>query len=418
MKKIFVRSFGCQMNEADSQEMLAALLARGYAETTSLKEADAVLVNTCTVRDHAEHRAISYIGSLAGWKKAAKSPRTIIVAGCAAERLGDALKKRFAHVDLAAGAKSIEIFPRLLDETGIAAGAAAAPNAQSAICAYLTVMRGCNCSCAYCIVPAVRGPAKFRNPEDIVREAELKVRSGARELTLLGQTVNSYRAGDCDFAQLLRRVHAVEGLLRLRFMSPHPAFVTDSLIEAFGSLPKLVRHIHLPAQSGSDRVLALMRRGYDRRRFLETVSKLRRAVPDIAISTDFIVGFPTETAEDFAQTLSLADEAEVMNAYCFKFSPRQGTAAADMAGQAPCEVTESRLNTLLEKIKSRARGHAESLRRKTVEVLLESGEAGRTPENMWASVKGAGSPGELALTEVRSVRDCTISCEIKGGVPS
>ena len=416
MKKIFVQTFGCQMNEADSDEMLSALLARGYLPAASLREADAVLVNTCTVRDHAEHRAISYIGRLAKWKSNCKTrQRLVIVAGCAAQRLGKQLKHQFPHVDIIAGAKSITSFPELLDRAGIPKqGEPCARHAP--LCAFVTVMRGCSCACAYCIVPSVRGPAVFRDPAEILTETRAKVAAGAKEIILLGQTVNNYRHPDCgDFAALLEKLNGVDGLLRLRFMSPHPIFVTPRLVEAYASLPKLAKHIHLPVQSGSNRILALMRRGYTREKFIEITASLRRAVPTIAISTDFIVGFPTETQEDFEQSLSLVDEAGISSAYCFKYSPRQGTPSCLMEGELPKQELAHRLDLLLGSIRSCAKKQLSAFAGRTVEVLMETENTGRISENFWVGLRDSAAPGDFIKAKVIGATDRTLEAEFSPG---
>jgi tRNA-2-methylthio-N6-dimethylallyladenosine synthase len=412
VKKVFVQTFGCQMNEADSEEMLSALMARGYMPAASLREADAVLINTCTVRDHAEHRALSYIGRLAKWKSNCKTRnRIVIVAGCAAQRLGRKLTQQFPHVDIVAGAKLISSFPELLDNAGLKRDGDA-PGATAPLCAYVTIMRGCNCDCAYCIVPSVRGPAVFRDPQEIYDEAAAKTAAGAKEIILLGQTVNSYRHPDCkDFAALLALLHGIPGLARLRFMSPHPLFVTPGLVEAYASLPKLAHHIHLPVQSGSDRILTLMKRGYTRAKFLQIAQALRRVVPAIAISTDFIVGFPTETGADFEQSLSLVDEAGISAAYCFKYSPRQGTQSCAMEGELSRQEMEGRLGRLLERTRASARRQMEAFAGRTVEVLMENQRSGRTSENFWVGLQGA-APGDFIKAKVTAIKDRTLEAVI------
>jgi tRNA-2-methylthio-N6-dimethylallyladenosine synthase len=367
--KFYTETFGCQMNAADSEEMGRALLARGFAPAGTREEADWLLVNTCTVRDHAEHRALSFLGRLKEWKASSPS-RRIVVAGCAAERLKDELGTRFPHVDLVVGAKSIGAFAGLLDPLLPAAarepfngrgeqeGAWAAETdytsflSADAVTGHVTIMRGCNYSCTYCIVPAVRGREVYRPAESVLAEVRQKAARGLSEIMLLGQTVNSYRPaapGPADFAELLRAVDAVPGVRRIRYMSPHPFYVTEKFAKTLSECANVCPHIHLPVQSGSDAVLKRMRRNYARAEYLEKLALLRRAVPHISVTTDFIVGFPGETEEDFLATLSLAEEAGIDAAFCFKYSPRPGTDAAALADDVPREVKEERLARLQEK---------------------------------------------------------------------
>jgi len=406
VKKVFVKTFGCQMNEADSDEMLSALMLRGYALADSPEDADVALVNTCTVRDHAEHRAFSYIGRLDKWKSG-RDCRKVIVAGCAIERLGQDVLRQFPHVDLAAGAKSIDLFSELLDKAGIVGEGGVKSSCGAR--AYVTIMRGCSCGCAYCIVPSVRGPAVSLNPQEILAQANAKAAAGAKEITLLGQTVNNYRyPGFGDFAALLSEIHKIDGISRIRFMSAHPIFLNDSLIQAYADLPKLERHIHLPAQSGSDKILKTMRRGYTRQDFLDKLARLRQAAPGIAVSSDFIVGFPTETEEDFSQTLSLVDEGAISAAYCFKFSPRQSTVAYDMAGRPSNAEVDARLARLLEKVKSQGRNYLASLIGAKAELLMETDKFGRTAENFTAELAEGASAGTLVEAVVSGVRNNTL----------
>ena len=407
---MFVKTFGCQMNEADSEEMLSALMSRGCVPAGSMEEADIALVNTCTVRAHAEHRALSYIGRLESWKRA-RPGRSVIVAGCAVQRLEQDIARQFPHIDLAAGAKSIDSFSELLDRAAIGCGQGVA-GARAGLRAYVTIMRGCGCGCAYCIVPSVRGPAVSLEPSAVLEQARGRVKAGAKEIILLGQTVNSYRHPACgDFAALLGAVHGTEGVSRIRFMSAHPVFAGESLARAYAELPRLERHIHLPAQSGSDKILELMRRGYCRRVFLDKLDMLRRAAPDIAVSSDFIVGFPGETEEDFRQTLSLVGEADITAAYCFKFSPRQSTAAWDMKDRPPQAEVEERLARLLEAVKDRGRKYLDSLRGRRVGLLMESAEFGRTSQNFIAELAGGAEPGSEVNAVVRGARGNTLLAE-------
>ncbi len=377
--KVFVQTYGCQMNLADSEEMFLHLSARGAVRTDNLDQADAVLINTCTVRDHAEHRALSFLGRLCKWKR--QNPQRIIIfAGCAAQRMGKALQKRYPYLNIVSGAKEIEHFDQTLDKSGLFSPAATPAAPQAALSAYVTIMRGCNFNCSYCIVPSVRGPVKCLPAQTILQDATRKAQAGAKEITLLGQTVNAYQDGSTTFADLLNRVSEIPGVQRVRFTSPHPIYFTPQFLAAVKDNPKIARHVHLPVQSGSSKVLQEMKRGYTREIFLEKVRALQ--VAGFEISTDIIVGFPTETEEDFAQTLSLVDQARFTAAYCFKYSPRQGTPAAQLPLHSE-NVLENRLSILLNKV----RGLAEQAYQRQVgtvqSVLMETPRKGRSSSNYW-----------------------------------
>ncbi len=302
--KYFVRTYGCQMNVADSNEMGRHLRARGIDQTEDQEEASVLIVNTCTVRQHAEDRAFSEVGRLKKWK-AARPDRKIVVTGCAAERAREYLEGRFPYVDLIVGAKSIEEFGGIVD--GLLERNPrqedldfALPAIEGPVSSYVTIMRGCNYSCTYCIVPYVRGRESYHPMEQVIDEVRARVSEGAREIMLLGQTVNSYqrdgqRSRGTDFADLLEAVGAVEGVERIRFMSPHPYYMTERVIEAMATVPEVCEGLHLPLQSGSNAMLRKMQRNYSREGYLDLVQKLRRAMPEITISTDVIVGFPGES---------------------------------------------------------------------------------------------------------------------------
>ncbi len=367
------------MNEADSEEMFLHLSARGATRSDNLDEADAVLINTCTVRDHAEHRALSFLGRLCKWKR--QDPKRIIIfAGCAAQRLGKQLQKRYPYLNIVSGAKSIEHFDQTLDNSGLFSAAGKATNPTPGLSAYVTIMRGCNFNCTYCIVPSVRGPVKCLPAADILADAARKAQAGAKEIMLLGQTVNAYHDGSTSFADLLNRVSEIPGVERVRFTSPHPIYFTPQFLQAVKGNPKIAHHVHLPVQSGSSKVLAEMKRGYTREIFLEKVRALQNC--GFEISTDIIVGFPTETEDDFAQTLSLVDEAQFIAAYCFKYSPRQGTPAAQM--QLHDENTlENRLDILLNKVKGLSEAAYQRQIGSTQQVLMEEPRKGRSSTNFW-----------------------------------
>lgn len=384
------------MNEADSEEMFLHLSARGAIRTDNLEEADAVLVNTCTVRDHAEHRALSFLGRLMKWKR--QNPnRVIIFAGCAAQRLGNSLKKRYPFLNIVSGAKEIEHFADTLDKSGLFSPAQKPTAVASGFSAYATIMRGCNFNCTYCIVPSVRGPVKCLPTQDILQDVTRKAQAGAKEIMLLGQTVNAYQDGNTSFADLLNRVSEIPGIERVRFTSPHPIYFTPQFLQAVKDNPKIARHVHLPVQSGSTKVLREMKRGYTREVFLEKVQALQEH--GFNISTDIIVGFPTETEQDFEQTLSLVAEAHFFAAYCFKYSPRQGTPAAQMQ-LLPQNVLEKRLDILLNQVRDLSEHAYQRQIGTTQEVLMEEPTKGRSSGNFWVQTSRAYPVGNMVRCEI------------------
>lgn len=402
MKKLFIQTYGCQMNLADSEEMAAHLAARGFELTELLEEADLALVNTCTVRDHAEHRALSLLGRLRRWKRE-KSGRRIIFAGCAAQRLGEKLKKTFPYLDLISGAKDIDSFSTLLDKSGLFPSVPGAGNnaAQPGVSGYVTIMRGCDFACSYCIVPSVRGPVHCLPSADILKRAAQKAAEGYPEIVLLGQTVNAWREEGKTFADLLNEVSALPGVERVRFVSPHPAFITPEFLAAVEHNPKIARHIHLPVQSGSSKVLKEMKRGYTRELFLEKVDALKAR--GFAVSTDIIVGFPTETPQDFEETLSLVERAGFSAAYCFKYSPRAGTPAAQMKLWDE-KTLEERLDILLNRVRGLAEAAYQRQVGKPVQILMETPDKGRTSDNFWAQTKKSYTIGTMVQSQAQSAQ--------------
>jgi tRNA-2-methylthio-N6-dimethylallyladenosine synthase len=426
--KLHTISLGCQMSAADGEELAAPLRRRGFGWAGAPEDADAIVISTCTVRQHAEDRALSLIGSLKPWKDADPG-RVLIVAGCAAERLKGWLETRFPHVDLVVGAKSIEDYPAIaeraladkfdaLSETKRSFSEDLFPSATgSPATAYLTIMRGCNYSCSYCIVPAVRGREVYRPVQTILDEAKRLLDGGVKEIMLLGQTVNSYR-GEQDgkqlrFADLLRRLDALPGLERLRFMSPHPHFVDEAFADAMASCGSVCEQLHLPVQSGSDRLLALMKRNYTKDAFLRKAEMIRARVPGVVLSTDVIVGFPTETESDFEETLALVEELAPASAYCFKYSPREGTASADSPDDCPQEAKEERLARLNEVVERHTQAALKAQIGKTKKILTEQAGYGRTREGFNARWEGAGAaPGQLVSVKITSTTRRTLLGEI------
>ena len=413
-KAVFIITFGCQMNEADSEAIAAAFRRRGYALTDEIKKADAVVVNTCTVRQKAEDKAISQIGRLRIWKEKRPDGKLFVV-GCAAQKLGEKnIKSRFNFVDEVVGAKAIEQFEdSLIRQLGPSPeGETEHQNIyRSPQTAYTTVMRGCSLKCSYCIVPAVRGPAVFLSPEAVLADAAEKLKAGAKEIVLLGQTVNSYKYGKTTFSELLRKALALPGLLRLRFMSPHPIYFDAAFMEVLAAEPKLARHMHLPVQSGSDRILKLMRRGYTRADYLALLARLRAAAPGLAVSTDFIVGYPGETEADFNDTLALVREGRFSLAYCFKYSPR--TDKPEMAATISETVMEARLEKLLVAVKENSRLVLNERIGKIEEVLFETETYGRASGNFAVRVKAGGTPGEMAAVLVSGAEKNTLNGKLQ-----
>ena len=385
------------MNERDSEAVAAQLMAKGYAVAPDEAQADVILLNTCSVRDAAEQKAINKMETLIGQTRK-RNPDTVLgFMGCMAQSRGAELVDQLPDVDLVLGTQKFhragEYLEELLngrrdkvvdtDEEQGSEGAIrehllSAQSETKAVTAFVSIMQGCNQYCTFCIVPYTRGRERCRSIEDIVGECRGLVESGVREVTLLGQIVNSYgkreigvKDGKSAFVQLIEAVHEIEGLERIRFTSPHPKGYGDDLVDAYVRLPKLMENAHLPVQSGSDRMLKLMHRGYSRERFLELVGKLRVAKPEMGVGTDIIVGFPGETEEDFDETLNLCREVEFDNAFLFKYSRRRDTPAAEMPDQLPEELIEERHARLLEAVDEiRVRKLNEYVGRR-MEILVE-----------------------------------------------
>jgi len=385
------------MNERDSEAVAAQLMTKGYAVASDEAQADVILLNTCSVRDAAEQKAINKMETLIGQTRKHNPDAVLGFMGCMAQSRGAELVDQLPDVDLVLGTQKFhragEYLEDLLNgrrdkvvDTEEEKGSEGAIrehllNAQSeskAVTAFVSIMQGCNQFCTFCIVPYTRGRERCRSIEDIVAECRGLVESGVREVTLLGQIVNSYgkreigvKDGKSAFVQLIEAVHEIEGLERIRFTSPHPKGYGDDLVDAYVRLPKLMENAHLPVQSGSDRMLKLMHRGYTRDRFLELVGKLRTAAPEMGVGTDIIVGFPGETEADFEETMSLCREVEFDNAFLFKYSRRRDTPAAEMPDQLPEELIEERHARLLEAVDEiRVRKFNEFVSRR-MEILVE-----------------------------------------------
>ena len=357
--KYYIETYGCQMNEHDSEKIAGMLVKCGYTKADSKQDADFILFNTCCVREHAELRTFGNVGFIKELKQL--NPRLILgVCGCMMQQkdVADKLYKRFPFVDLIFGTHELKNFPFMLEKVldneriinisemngEVIEGLPV--ERTPGFSTFVNIMYGCNNFCTYCIVPYVRGRERLRRAEDVVNEVREVVALGYKEVTLLGQNVNSYYSDGVNFPKLLEMVNAVPGLTRLRFMTSHPKDLSDELIEAMAKLDKVGNHIHLPVQSGSDEILRRMNRRYTSSQYLELVSKLRSKVKDVEITTDIIVGFPGETEEDFEATCDIVRKVGYSNAYTFAYSPREGTIAAKMPDQIAQEVKKQRLNKL------------------------------------------------------------------------
>ncbi len=380
MKRVWIETYGCQMNVADSELMLGVLAREGYAVADRPDDADVMLVNTCAVRDNAEQRVIGRVGELQRHKR----PGDVLgVVGCMAQRLGPILLDRVPKVDLVVGPDGYRNLPELLGHA--ASGGRIAdveyrgwehyediPQVREAgPTAFVTVQRGCDYRCTFCIVPTTRGPERSRLLDDVVREVRDLVGAGVTEVTLLGQTVNSWHDGTHDFADLLRAVGAIDGVRRIRFTSPYPTDFTARVIEAMATTPAVCEHVHLPVQSGADTVLKRMLRRYRRAEYLEVVGRLREAVPGITFSTDIIVGFPGETDAEFEETLTLVAEAAFDDAYTFKYSVREGTPAVRIRDHVPDDIASGRLERLIDAVRAQARRRNAARVGQVHEVLVE-----------------------------------------------
>jgi tRNA-2-methylthio-N6-dimethylallyladenosine synthase len=424
------------MNEHDSERMKGMLESLGYAEAQERSEADLILFNTCSIRETADRRFISHLGEARRLKREAPA-RIVGVGGCWAQSLKDEVFERFPFVDVAFGPGQVHKLAEFLTSDSLTAqgyfefegftGHLPARRSRP-FQGWLQISVGCNCACSYCIVPSTRGREVSRPPEELVAEVAAMAADGVREVTLLGQNVNSYgrdlpgrslagggveRAG---FAALLGMLDEIDGIERIRYTSPHPKDMREDVIRAHAQLASVCEHIHLPLQSGSSRILKAMRRTYDRARYLERVAMIREHVPDVALTTDIIVGFPGETEEDFRETLEVVDEVAYDSAFTFVFSPRRGTEAAAIGeGVVPHPVKVERMERLIELVQTRARERAQRFVGRTVEVLVEGHSRtdserlrGRTRHNKVVNFTGLAAPGELTDVLIDSATSQTL----------
>ena len=391
-KLLHISTIGCQMNVYDANQIAGVLAPLGYTGTDVIESADMVIVNTCTIREKAEQKAFSYLGRLAKIKIA--NPSLIVaVGGCVAQQEGETILKRMPHVDLVFGTHAIFRLPEMvrriessrcrivdvrLSDTIDVDGPLAGPVSDGQVSAFVTIVRGCDNYCTYCVVPHVRGREASRDPDRIIEEIRMRVEQGVREVTLLGQNVNSYgsKEGLCSFAELLARVDGVDGLSRIRFTTSHPKDLSDDLIRTFGRLEKLCHHIHLPVQSGDDGILKRMNRKYTRNAYLEKIAGLRTACPDIAITSDFIVGFPGETDRQFQATLGLIESVRYDGLFAFMYSDRPNAPAAAFSGKIAESVKKERLQALLNLQETITREKHQAIVGQTLQILVEGPSRG------------------------------------------
>ena len=431
-------TFGCQMNEHDSERMKGMLESLGYREAPARSEADLILFNTCSIRESADSRFIAHLGEARRLKR--ESPGKVVgVGGCWAQSVKEEVFERFPFVDVAFGPGQVHKLAEFLTSDSLSAQGYfefegftghLPGRRERPFQGWLQISVGCNCVCSYCIVPSTRGREVSRPPQELLAEVQAMAREGVREVTLLGQNVNSYGrdlppypsrdAGTRErpaFAGLLAMIDEVEGIERIRYTSPHPKDMRDDVIRAHAELASLCEHIHLPLQSGSSRILKAMRRTYDRRRYLDRVALIREHLPDVALSTDIIVGFPGETEEDFEQTLEVVDEVGFDSAFTFLFSARRGTAAAEIGeGVVPHPVKVQRMERLVDLVQRHARERAQRFVGRTLEVLVEGPSRtdperlrGRTRHNKVVNFDGLAAPGELAQVEIHSASSQTLA---------
>ena len=424
-KAFYLETFGCQMNVVDSERIVGLLDGIGYHQVEEPEQAGLILLNTCAVRDKAVRKAYGHLGRFKPMKE--RKPGLILgMGGCIAQQEGKQLLEEFSYLDLVFGTHNVHRLPEMVQQVAekhvrceetefldreTRLQLFPSRTGQEAYTRFVTVMQGCDNFCSYCVVPYVRGREISRPSDKILEEIRELADHGVREITLIGQNVNSYglkEEGELSFAGLLEQVNTVEGIDRIRFTTSHPKDLSDDLIDCFGRLEKLCKHLHLPVQCGSNNILRAMNRGYTRERYLEVVERLRQVCPDIRLSSDIIVGFPGETEADFAETLSLLEKVRYTEIYSFIYSPRRGTTAADMADDTPAEVKQDQFNRMLELQQEISRQTWEADVGTIQEVLVEGeskvGEGqmfGRSTWNRIVNFSGSAElSGKLVLVKI------------------
>jgi tRNA-2-methylthio-N6-dimethylallyladenosine synthase len=414
-KRVYIETYGCQMNEHDTERMLRLLEEYSYSETKDPRTADLVLINTCSVREKPEHKVYSALGRYKWLKE--KRGAIIGVAGCVAQQEGSRLLERVPYLDMVIGTHAIPMLPQLLqkievsgekvcetnfDQDGKYLEAVLPQKPLDKVKSYVTIMQGCDHFCSFCIVPYVRGREKSRSSQEIIEEVKHLAGIGVKEVCLLGQNVNGYGRGlkeEITFSELLHRIDEIGGIERIRFTTSHPKDLSEELIQAFSKLPKLCEHIHLPFQSGSDRILKAMHRGYTKESYLTKIDCLKEVCPSIALTADVIVGFPGEEEEDFKQTLDLMEKVRFDDLFSFKYSPRKGTRAAQLQDKVEEKVKQERLSILQEMQKEITLQKNQELEGRVEEVLVEgqSKQSARDVTGRTRSNKIVNFEGDLSL---------------------
>ena len=431
MKTYHLTTFGCQMNEHDSERMKGMLESLGYAEAPDREAAELILFNTCSIREKADNRLVGHLGE-AKRLKAEDPERVIGIGGCWSQSMKERVFEQFPFVDVAFGPGQVHKLAEFLTSDSLSAQGYfefegftghLPMKREREFQAWVQISVGCNCACSYCIVPSTRGREVSRPASEIVAEVERLAADGVREVTLLGQNVCSYgrdlpKGSKTTFAELLSTIDAVDGLERIRYTSPHPKDIREDVIRAHAELESVCEHIHLPLQSGSSRVLKAMRRTYNRERYLDRVAMIRELVPDCAITTDIIVGFPGETDADFEETMEVVEQVRYDSAFTFIFSPRRETLAADLDDQLPHEVKRERMDRLVEAVQRHATERAQRFVGRTMEVLVEGPSRtdpaklrGRIRHNKTINFTGVAAPGDLTDVEVASATSTTLAGE-------
>jgi len=431
MKTYHLTTFGCQMNEHDSERMKGMLESLGYREVAERAGADLILFNTCSIREKADNRLVGHLGE-AKRLKAEQPERVIGIGGCWSQSMKERVFEQFPFVDVAFGPGQVHRLAEFLTSDSLTAQGYfefegftghLPMKRERPFQGWVQISVGCNCVCSYCIVPSTRGREVSRPAAEIVAEVELLAADGVREVTLLGQNVCSYgrdlpRGAKTTFAELLSMVDAVDGMERIRYTSPHPKDIREDVIRAHSELASVCEHIHLPLQSGSSRILKAMRRTYDRGRYLDRVAMIRELVPDCAITTDIIVGFPGETDADFDETMEVVDEVRYDSAFTFIFSPRRGTLAAELEDLVPHDAKRERMERLVEAVQRHATERAQRFVGRTMDVLVEgpsrtdpSRLRGRIRHNKTVNFPGVAAAGELTEVEIASATSTTLAGE-------
>jgi tRNA-2-methylthio-N6-dimethylallyladenosine synthase len=429
VKTYHLTTFGCQMNEHDSERMKGMLESLGYAEARERAGADLILFNTCSVREKADNRLVGHLGEAKRLKS--EDPKRVIgIGGCWSQSMKEQVFELFPFVDVAFGPGQVHRLAEFLTSDSLSAqgyfefegftGHLPMKRAREHQ-AWVQVSVGCNCACSYCIVPATRGREVSRPADELVSEVERLAADGVKEITLLGQNVCSYgrdlpRGAKTSFAELLSMIDAIDGVERIRYTSPHPKDIREDVIRAHAELASVCEHIHLPLQSGSSRVLKAMRRTYNRERYLDRVAMIRELVPDCALTTDIIVGFPGETDADFEETMEMVEEVRYDSAFTFIFSPRRGTLAAELDDAVPHEAKRERMGRLVEAVQRHATERAQRFVGRTMEVLVEgpsrtdpSRLRGRVRHNKTVNFAGMATAGELTQVEIEAATSTTLA---------